>query len=477
MKTPMNISRTLALAVLIAGGALLAQEATQPQAEQGQDLVPAADNGDAPPRAAVIKNGFHVYQVSASVGYSSVSSILGSGSDFRQLGCDCYGLGSVTTGYSHAGPMNRFDAIYTPSYSNYYGLTGSKGFNQDMQLAFESRFNAKWKFSLVATASDSSVVEFALQPAIANSLSGGQDLGSYVSTMMSSVSPGQTLLYGGRVFSAGGRTGLTYRPTTRFHLSFEGGFFESQTRVSSNPAETAQTNGAANNFLSIIPRNQFENVNVSAGYSLTPLTEVGAQISLLNFHTSLGDYRATVTQGSYARKLSKRLSVFAQAGVGTYSPTSTPAGLPKVDISGTQFTGSAGIGYQGRESAFFGSYQRMVGDLYGLASSSSQGVQATWNWRQPGRNWSAYLTANYQRLTGGPLGDGSNLQAAAALTRVLSRKTSLSLSYGYLKSNVGAVAVFNNVNAHVVRLTFIYTPIPVQDGGNSGAVGGGLKTP
>jgi len=292
--------------------------------------------------------------------------------------------------------------------------------------------------------------------------------------MMSSVSPGQTLLYGGRVFSAGGRTGLTYRPTTRFHLSFEGGFFESQTRETSTPAET---NGTTNNFLAIIPRNQFENVNVNAGYSLTPRTEVGAQVSLLNFHTSLGDYRATVTQGSYARKLSKRWSAFVQAGVGTYSPTSTPAGVPKVDISGTQFTGGAGIGYQGRESAFFGSYQRMVGDLYGLASSSSQGVQATWNWRRPGSNWSAYITGNYQRLTGGPLGDGSNWQAAAALTRALSRKTSLSLSYGYLKSNVGAVTVYNNVNAQVVRLTFSYTPVPIQDGGNGGAIGGGLKTP
>src|SRR5271165_5725037 len=158
----MNISRTLAMAVLIGGGSLFAQDAVRPQAEQpqagltqeaipGQDFVPTADNGDAPPRGGVMKNGFHVYQVSGSVGYASVSSILGSGSDFRQLGCDCYGLGSVATGYSHAGPVNRFDAIYTPSYSNYYGLTGSKGFNQGMQLAFESRFNAKWKFALVAT--------------------------------------------------------------------------------------------------------------------------------------------------------------------------------------------------------------------------------------------------------------------------------------------------------------------------------------
>jgi hypothetical protein len=33
------------------------------------------------------------------------------------------------------------------------------------------------------------------------------------------------------------------------------------------------------------------------------------------------------------------------------------------------------------------------------------------------------------------------------------------------------------VNAQVVRLTFIYAPVPLQDGGNGGAIGGGLKTP
>jgi hypothetical protein len=469
----MTISKLLAITVLFTGCSLLAQDVVSAQeVVPAQDLVPA-DTGDAPP-AAIVKNGFHIYQVSGSVGYSSVSSILGGGSDFRQLGCDCYGLGSVSTGYSHTGPINRFDTIYTPSYTNYYGLTGSKGFNQSMQVAFESRFSSKWKFTFVATASDSSVVEFALQPATTNSLNGGQDLGSYVNTMMSSISPGQTLLYGGRVFSAGGHTGLTYRPTTRFRVSVEGGFFQSQTRSGS---ETGGTNGTTNSIAFIIPRNQFENVNVNASYSLTPLTEVGALVSLLNFHTSLGDYRATLVEGSYARKLSRRWSTFAQAGVGTYIPTASAAGLPKVDISGSQFTGSLGFGYQGRESGFFGAYQRMVGDLYGLASSSSQGVQATWNWRQPGRNWSAYISVGYQRLTGGPLGEGTNWQANAALTRALSRKTSMSLSYGYLMNNVGAVTVYNNVNAQVVRLTFLFAPITTQTPGNGAQMGGVLNTP
>jgi hypothetical protein len=463
----MTISKTIAALLLLTTGSLFAQEAVT-----AQDLVGAPDAADGPP-AAVVKNGFHVYEISGSVGYSTVSSLLGSGSDFRQLGCDCYGVGSVSTGYSHAGPINRIDAVYTPSYTNYYGLTGSKGFNQSMQLAFESRFNSKWKFSLVATASDSSVVEFALQPAIGNSFSAGQDLSSFVNTTMSSMTPGQTLLYGGRVFSAGGRAGLTYRPTTRFRVSFEGGFFQSQSR--SDPST------AGNSIAYIIPRAQFEDVNVNMGYSLTPRTEIGGQVSLLNYHTVLGDYRAAVAGATYLHKLSRQWSVFGEAGVGTYIPVSTSLGIASpgtstLALSGSQFTGSVGLGYQGRESSFFGTYQRMLGDLYGLASSSSQGVQGTWKWRQPGRNWSAYISVGYQRLTGGPLGDGTNWEATAAVTRALSRKTSMSLSYGYLMSNLGPVTVYNNLSAQVVRLTFIFTPVPAQVPGNIGQGGGGLRT-
>jgi len=452
----MKISNLVALAALFTGGSILAQ-----------DAIPEADAADGGPPAAVTKNGFHVYQVSGSAGYSTVSGFLGGGSDFRQLGCDCYGVGAVTTGYSHTGPVNRFDVVYTPSYSNYYGLTGLQGFNQNMQVVFESRFSAKWKFSFVATAEDSSVVEFALQPT--NALSGGQDLGTFVNTTMSAVTPGQTLLYGGRVFSTGGRTGLTYRPTTRFRILFEGGFFQSETR-------SGGSGQGGNNLGYVIPRARFENVNMNATYSLSPRTEVGGEVSLLEYHTVLGDYRATVVAGTYARKLSRQWSVYGEAGVGTYTPTSTPAGLPKISLAGSQFTTGLSLGYHGRENSFITSYHRMAGDLYGLASSSSQSVESMWKWHEADRKWSTALTLDYQRLTGGPLGDGANWQASAVLTRELSRRLSMSLSYGYLRSSLGSLgpvaAYNNNLSAQVARLTFIFVPVPTQLR-NGGPVGGG----
>jgi len=453
------------IAALFTAAPIRAQE-QQEQNPAQQNLVPDPAVADGVP-AAVNKNGFHVYQVSGSVGYSTLSSLLGSGSDFRQLGCDCYGVASTTTGYTHTGPINRFDAVYTPSYSNYYGLTGAQGFNENLQLVFESRFAPKWKFSLVATADDSSVVAFALQPGI-NTLAGGQDLGSFVGTTMSTVSPGPTLLYGGRVFSAGGHTGVTYRPTTRFRISLEGGFFQSQTRSGSS--------GTANTAGYVIPRAQFENVDVIAAYSLTPRTEVGGQASVLQYHTVFGDYRATSGGGTFSRKLSRRWSAYADAGVATYIPVSTPAGLPRIPISGSQFTTSLGLGYHGRETSFIVSYQKMAGDLYGLASSSSQGVRSILSWRQPGRNWSADLAIFYQRLTGGPVGDGDNWQASASLTRALTRKMALSLSYGYLSSSLAPVTVYNNLSAQVLRLTFTWIPVPTEIPGNAGPLGGAVKT-
>ena len=44
-------------------------------------------------------------------------------------------------------------------------------------------------------------------------------------------------------------------------------------------------------------------------------------------------------------------------------------------------------------------------------------------------------------------------------------------------NNVGAVTVYNNVNAQVVRLTFLFAPITTQGPGNGAPMGGGLNTP
>ncbi len=435
-------------------------------AAPAQDLTPAQEPAIDEVPAPPVKNGFHVYQAGASIGYESIpGGLLGNGTDFRQLGCDCSAIASVTAGYTHADASNHLDVIYSPSYAGIYGVSGLQSFNQDFQLAWESRWGPKWNFSLSAAADDSSVVELTLQSSASLLVPNPSTTSLGALNSGSSILPPASLLYGGRVLSTGGRTALTYAPTTRLHMSLEGGVFDLQSRDGSS-GQTSPTTY-------VIPRTSFETVTASLAYSLTPLSVVGVSAALITNHTAFGDSRSTSITGSYARKLNRRWSLLAEAGVGNYAPGTTTISAPvQQPAGGSQFVGTLSAAYQGRENSFFGSYNRTAGDLYGLAASSTQGVVGTWRWRQPGRNWAAYLSFAYQRLTGGPLGDGTNWQANVVLSKALTQRTSMVLSYGFLKSSLGTGTTYANDSIQVIRLTFLWSAfqVPTAFGGPLGSV-------
>jgi hypothetical protein len=78
----------------------------------------------------------------------------------------------------------------------------------------------------------------------------------------------------------------------------------------------------------------------------------------------------------------------------------------------------------------------------------------------PGRNWSAYATLGRQRLTGGALvAAASNWEATVGVTRPLTPRTWMTLSYGYVMDTLTPTTVYNSLSANVVRLTFTWTPV------------------
>lgn len=465
-KLSKNVAMSCAGLLIFISQAALAQDPAPAQDATTQDGVVQDPPGDeTSPKG--IKNGFHVYQAGASTGYESIpGGILGSGTDFRQLGCDCGAVAAVTGGYTHADSVNHLDLIYSPSYSGIYGVSGLQSFNQNFQLAWESRWGPKWNFSLTAAADDSSVVELALQP-FASLLTSSSSAGN-LNTLngASPALPPSSLLYGGRVLSTGGRTSLSYLPTTRLHMSLEIGAYQLQTRDSSS-GQTSETTY-------VIPRTNFETATANLSYSLTPLSAAGVSVSMIMDHTTLGDYRSTNATATYTRKLGKLWSTLAEAGAGYYAPDGIiTSDLSRQSPGGSQFIGSLGAGYQGRENSFLVSYERSAGDLYGLASSSTEGGVGVWRWRQPGRNWAAYLSVAYQRLTGGPLGDGTNWQANAVLSKALTPRTSMILSYGFLKSSLGSGTIYSNDSIQVVRFTLLWSAfqLPAAFGGPLGSLG------
>lgn len=397
-----------------------------------------------------VRNGLHLYDVSVSTGASFFNGASVDGS--TPGSCNCYTLGSVTGGYSHASALNDFNAAYTPSFWDRYGGGGFHSLDQSLRFSYESRFRPQWTFSLSGSGNDSSVEQLLFLPTLSSSgptagSSPADQLGSFVTSTLTPATPAANLLYGGRILTFGGRAAITYRPSSRLRISLGGGEFEAQTR---NPGA-----GTAATIVDIVPRTRYDNVELDLGYSLTPLSEVGTEFSSMTYHTVFGDYRTVLAQGSYARKLSPHWMTLLQGGAGTYTPLGTA-----LHGAGSSFTGGANLGYDGPRNSFLFGYQKSLGDVYGLAASSTEGFQGTWKWRMPGRNWSAYATLGRQRLTGGALvAAASNWEATVGVTRPLTPRTWMTLSYGYVMDTLTPTTVYNSLSANVVRLTFTWTPV------------------
>jgi len=393
------------------------------------------------------KNGLHLYEVSVSTGASFFDGVTVNGS--TPGSCNCYTLGSATAGYTHSGGVNGFNVAYTPSFWDRFGSGSFHSFDQNLRFSYESRFRPNWTFTLNGSGNDSSVEQLLFIPTLSPSVAGvaaGDQVGTYSTSTLTPSSPAATLLYGGRILTFGGRAALTYRPTSRLRITVAGGEYEAQTRNDGTGTATA--------VVDIVPRTRYDNAELDVSYKLTPLSEIGTEISSTTYHTVFGNYETLLVQGSYARKLSPHWMTLVQGGVGTFTPLSG-----KLGGAGDSFVGSANLGYDGPRNTFLFGYQKSVGDVFGLAASSSEGFQGTWKKRMPGRNWSAYVTLARQRLTGGPLiPAATNWEATAGVTRPMNDHIWMTLSYGYVMDALSPVTVYNSLSANVVRLTFIWTP-------------------
>jgi len=101
--------------------------------------------------------------------------------------------------------------------------------------------------------------------------------------------------------------------------------------------------------------------------------------------------------------------------------------------SNVQYTAGGTIGYKLRSQTLLGSFNRSIGDSYGLGSASTNVATAGWNWSVPGSSWSVSATYNYQQLNGSTLNGNESWRAVGSIARALSRHIFASLQYTYFK--------------------------------------------
>ena len=396
------------------------------------------------------RNGFDIYSVSGATGYSSYPGAFSASNSLQSGSQGGYSsLASLSTGFYHSGAKLKFASRYTPSYAGTYYSSSLNSFNQSLSVEMIARLSSKWAYSLSISGDDVTVDQFLFrQNGLSQIVAGPGSIDDFAATIIGGAAPRlsaspQTLVYGTRILSFGFNSGLSFRPSTRLSVNFTGGATRSISRTPAN--DLAQP---------VIPRSTAEHAGVGVSFSLSPRTEIGVQTEATLTTSPVGDFRSFSYTGTFGRKLGTHWFTSVQAGLSNYQFVDTRVSLP----SGASIVASGTMGYKDRGNAWAVTYNRMVGDLYGLASSSSSSVFGSWNWRRPGSKWGMQAFGGQQRLIGGPGGGITIWHGSAGLSRAVSRQASVSLAYGYMSDIVAPVLLIQNGVAHSVRMTVFWIP-------------------
>jgi hypothetical protein len=393
------------------------------------------------------QNGFHIYGVKGSIGYSSLAagSSLGLSAG---VGGEWYSFASMPVGYSYAVPGGSFAITYTPSYVGRVRYS-TNDFNQNLNLQFNRRFGLESNWYITAFADDSTFEQYIFQaPALANYVNGPGSADNLDNTLngghTTTTDPTQpsAVFFGTRVRSFSGNTGFSGRIASRLRLSFDAGVSEWMTKANElriNPT--------------LVPRAQLGRVNLSIGYSLSPRTEMGFHVSAAESRSVFGRNRFGEAGIYLSRKLTEHWFASGMGGAGgtIYKTTgSAPTSY--------SYIAEASLGYKMRDQTFAVTYARQTGSAYGFNTRASHAFTGAWNRWNRNRTWELRAFASYQRQAGGVF-DGTQVrEAGAGILHNAGHRLNVSLDYTYLNWSMPAINGVSDQGAHAARLTFDWIP-------------------
>lgn len=442
-----------ALVISACGSAGWAQQAV---------LGPSNSQGGEGPRS-----GLQIYSTTLSTTYygavrpigidsTNVQNILGDGS------ID----GAVSIGWSRSRGRSSFSVMYSPMYSSRFRYSDLSALNQTLAIGFSRNLSPKWSFHFALGAVDSNFSQFLFTPTQLGSLSqlpatfddlrsaavGGKltndQLASFLTGAPSILSTSSTLLYGTRMFSSTLQTGLSYSPTPRWSLNmnFGGGH-----------AQGLGVTGRTENIGRLVGNSSAGSLNVEAGYSLSPKTQIGTSVGLgRTFSRIQSAYNDNVSV-FISRTIGRHMFVRADGGGGMLMPIGQQAGKR------LNYIGGATVGYKTFAHTLLFSYERAITDPYGSGLGNTFITKnGTWSWNRPGRSWWVQSSIEQSQLNalvqGGHVG---SWMAMAGFGRRLTSQLAFSTQYGVGRLGSKSLVVHGvpyQLSQSGFRLSLIWTP-------------------
>jgi hypothetical protein len=374
------------------------------------------------------------------------------------------GGGAATLAWRHFGSRSTFTASYSGSYFGSSQAVDSSSLNHAMSIDL-SRALQRWTvgFALNGQLSGSqqylfnpsSLGQIAAAPSTFDDLASAMLTGNSTNTQLNGLvngaplleSPIRTSLYGERVASGGATTYARYNVSPRLTIRMGASAFKAL-----HLAPDTQSQTAAERY--ILPQSTSVGGDFGISYSLSPRTQIGANLGTSRVFSRIQPGYYTTGTGSIGRIMGRRWFVDGHAGAGMIFQVGDLVTIQRHRISQPVVGGS--IAYRTGAHTLMLVNDWTLGDPYGAGSTRTITSTFSWTWAPIRSGWSFALGGGHQQLfrDGATTltGEGANARVGRAITRQIS----LLFEYGF-QTNYGSLT-----GAHLrqqgVRVSLAWMP-------------------
>lgn len=423
------------------------------------------------------EKGVHLSGVSVYSGYYSSGSPSGfevtTDSPFLQGPSAMAGV-AATIGGSFVGEKSTFTWTYSPSYFNLFYANRETSNNG----SFSHRVGGNWtrklgnsnKWTLTGSvtgliinleqlyANPGVFSSVASMPTTFDALASGMLTGKFTDAQLASVltgaplqaTPEQAYLYGNRMFNAAANVSIAWAPSGRTTVSLG---------MSGNRAQPLDGFGTLGGTMGSAG-SAFLNQTTNAGaeilwsYSLSPRTQISVGASSTRTYSRLQQGYATSGNFSVGRTVSRRWFLQGRGGAGKLTNEVQMYQSSKA----VQYLYGGSVGWKTYTHTFLLSYDRSLGDVYGLGSNTTSAATAAWAWRRPGSNWSISANGSYQKLNNMTFQNTRSWRVGAGVGRALAPHLFMSAQYIYLQVPIGLNVVGFNSSQNGVVISMSWSP-------------------
>jgi len=253
------------------------------------------------------------------------------------------------------------------------------------------------------------------------------------------------LLYGNRAFNSTVAMSLAYQLSTRTTLTWHAGGTHIQSLGNND-------GGGDTGVVSFLNQASTASAGFEVSHILSPRMQVSVDFGSTRLMSGFLDAWSQSATVALSRSLSQRWFAAVRGGGGFILPSQTEANL----TTSLQYLGGGTLGYRTQANTFQVSFDRTVGDSYGLGASDTVSALASWYWARPGSPWSLRVSGGEQQLEHGVLATVDTRQIGFSVGRAITRNLQLTAEYGYMRYSGGAL--FGAISPSSVRLAMVWRP-------------------